>query len=617
MEKKGVQKKGYVQVKCGPCCPEDKCDTLSSYEIGCQKRATLVDVCSEIILAMSAETSAPSIPSPLDATQFSVYSIRGNGTFVNRHLILVPSTLAIAPPTALSGNGGGGDAVIRYPLISGDNVRAADTMPGEMVKFSKILVGVRNLNGRSKPSQCKYDGHSYTYEASVVMVDGAGGYALLWIDDCKAWNECNPPILEHHPKACFGNSRKLHRGDDVTLLGSFISNLDSRVQGLGVAKGVVSNHRFADPSGWMLAEGVSVDVNAYFPAAGCPIFDKFGRIVAMQVTSTPGIVPFAGLVDPDPNLAATGQQIIGQLPTIGQGGVVGISERFMRMGVKATLDLEHKDYYKCCYNPRNHLETVNDLQDSYYKYRKGYLGVAYALVGPCDYNTFLNNSVGSTNSDLVTYSVTQSGQTFTYETPHTGFRSPVFNTDGNGLYQGPKCKNLLGARIQVLAGSDALRGATDSTGDAVARSGYVYVPGASSTTVPFPAAGLVDSPIDESYTEAFIDTIGKCWIGGESCQVPPAMVTWTCLPEDRINLALRTRDVNIATGLAGENHYKNTTSILATLAAFPSVMDYPWFMIGTFPQVTHVGNDETAGTANGGSVLRPVQLPTATFKPAF
>jgi hypothetical protein len=613
MGKESEKKKGYVQVKCGPCCPEDNCDTLSSYEIGCQKGAAVVDVCSELILTMSAPNAPAVLPSPLDATQFSVYTIRGNGVFINRHLILVPSILAIAPPTALSGNGAAIATVIRYPLVDANNVRALNTMPAEMTKFSKILVGVRNLNGRSKPSKCKSDGHAYTYQAEVVMVDGAGGYALLWIDDCAAWNECNPPILEHHPKACFGNSRKLHRGDDVTILGSFISNIDNRLSGLGVGKGVVSNHRYSDPSGWMLAEGVSVDCSVQFPSVGCPIFNKFGQLIALQVTSTPGIVPFAGLtLSTLPGLAVLNQQA-----TIGQGGVVGISEQFMRRAIKATLDLENKDYYKCCYNPRNHLVTVNDLQESYYKYSKGYLGVAYELVGPCDYNTYLNNG---TDINTITYYVSGSdGIPVPFEIPHTGFRAPLFNQNGNGLYQGPKCKNLLGARIETLAGSTALVGTAAAT-DAGAQLGYVYVPGVAAVNPPFPAAGvtnLVNSPLSDDNIEAIIDTIGKCWIGGESCQVPPALVTWSCLPNDKINLTLRQRKVVLATGLVEEGHYQNSTSILATLAAFPAIMDYPWFMISNFPQVTHVGNNNSADNATGGSVLRPVQLPVESLKPAF
>ena len=137
---------------CKPCCADLKCDEYSGYEIYCKWKAATVDI--------TAQLGVSTVLNPCDASQIAYYQANGSGAIISKHLILTSSALVLAPPTAFNN-------AVKYPVDPCSELSCE--LPCDVVSMSKILVTVRNWNGRAKPSpggKCKkedrFDGFTLT-----------------------------------------------------------------------------------------------------------------------------------------------------------------------------------------------------------------------------------------------------------------------------------------------------------------------------------------------------------------------------------------------------------------------------------------------------------------------
>lgn len=553
-----------------PCCADLPCDFLSGYEVFCQKQAAIVDIQSQFILTSTAANTQIT-----DATtDLTTYTISGSGAFINKHYILTHSSLAQINPAFLVDN-------IRWPFRNAtDGVGTAPVVgaglePEEIVKMSRILVTVHKLNGRHKPMKHKrkcrkedmYDGWSIVYEASVLLIDGAGGYALLYIDPCKPWNQCQPPLKRDcHPKLCLGSSRKLHRGDDVYLMGNLSGSvplpytynayLGKSLSSFGISKGVVSDHRYVDHSGWVLPEMVLVDCAAYSPALGAPLLNKFGQLIGIQALAPSGqtFVGITGATGGTGGAVDFGPRV----PSVGNGKVACIAEFFMRDGIAAVLELSKKRGFCGRNRLLDHLGSVADNTGSFYKFLKGFMGIAYEVVEPSDYDTYL----------------TPSGQSGA----RPGERNVVINSNLS-IYSGPSYKPLIGVRVNTLAGAPQYQGA-----DVL----YVQIPG-DSAAAPWNSTVHVDSNyIGALMPEDLIVAMkGECPLGDGPEQIAPASLTWKMLDGDPLNLTVKRPNVTTATGIVvDDTNLSNLNSVSSELGIFPPSYDYFWAAVSALPRVS-------------------------------
>lgn len=545
-------------------CVDKPCDTPTPYEVACRALGAVVDISSELVLT---DLDAPTqVTDP--SANLRTYRAYGNGAFINKHLILTTSALVLAPPTTLVNNN-------RWPYVSTTST-ITGYMPDEVTQFSRILVTVHNYKGVKMPSskdqKCP-KGRAFVYEARVVLVDGAGGVALLDISDCSQWNSCLPEIKDKkgrscQPRLCMGDSQALRRGDNVYMMGTFMGthNPERCSISSGFTKGVVSVPQGMDCTGWFLPQFVIVDAEAYAQAQGMPILNKFGQIVGVQVANVTGMVP--------PLSVQSTPIVLGN----GNGVVAGVSEFFMRQFIHTALSFD-----KCrqsCKDDKlkKHTATVNDLIGGFQKYIKGYAGIAYNVVDPTDFNTYLR--------DLA-----------------TGARNALLDSAFK-FYTGPECKTLVGIRVLTTAGETA-SGIT-----------YVYVPG----TAPLPPYNPTDT-LDSNFVatippEYWISRISvgndNCGIslGHEAGQVPPALITWKMLENDPVTFSLRIPDQT--GGIAATEHLNKESCVLGNLQRFPAVMDYLWGSINNFPLLANPAN-----LALGAAPVANPQIPSLPFHPAF
>lgn len=536
-----------------PCCAESKCDYYSPFEIACKFGPAVVSIESHLYLTTVAP---PGPPTPAD---LRTYVVHGSGSLIGNGLILTSSFLAVAPPTALINT-------YRYPYLG---TQTLGVVPADVVQMSRILVTVHNLNGREKPHAKKANGHSVTYEASVVMIDGSGGIAVLRIDRCREFNRCRPPIKPCHPILCIGESKKVKTGDIAYVLGEIASD---HVYGTmwigsyrGVTEGVFVNPQLGMPNGSLLPEMMAVSCNVSGFVVGAPILNRFGQIVAVQTTTmADGVQPVGA--------ASEWTLVFGDMrPFQGAEIVLGVSEFFFRGPVKSILCIDRQG--RKGDRLRKHLESVADYSvGDFYRFVKGYAGIAYQV------------AVGS---DLVTY--------FRDPTLPSVARNVLLNADGT-LYNGPNCGNLSGIRVLSTAGA-ALPVAYD-------------VPGAAAVA-PFNAADLQNSSFMNTLQYDYILTsIGGCPLGVKKPQIVPALQTWQLLPGERVSFVAR--KPNQVAGVAASDNLNKYVSVTGTLLDTPALMDYPWGLIGQFPDLSNPQNPAPA--------LPPYNnpmMPSLTFYPAF
>ncbi len=444
------------------CCDEGKC---ASQIYGCYADA-VVRINSEFSLTASGYSSG--LPRDL-----STYFISGNGFMVKKHYIVCPAHLVLIPPSVLATNN-------RYPYVSAQVGVPTGTVPNAITQVSRILVDVFNVNGCC---------NSYTYEAKLMGVDGAGDIAILHIDKRHNWNLANPCLKCEHPWFKWGKSREYCTGQKVYALGDFTTsrhNIFANHGKVGIIEGTIADNRFMDYQGQALQELVLTDLNVYDTRSGLPLLDKWGRIIGMQTTNVVG---------------STGAQSV--IP-VGDGYVAGPSQFFMKPVVKALI-CGRKSRFSC------ELVEIFDFIGNFFKFRKGYLGVHYHVFTGIDFDVNFN--------------------------PVTGVATERFDPTTGEYLPGPNCKQIVGLRVIALAGN-------------LTTAAYATVPGLV-PIAPFPAA--VDSPLLSTVSPNDVRThMGKCALGNLGPQIAPRLITWRAGTKATVEIHYRTYSDNYQSFLKTE-----------------------------------------------------------------
>ncbi len=558
------------KVKCEPkcikpCCKVSKCPCYSPEEIYCKYKDAVVELHSEFILLGSTGTTAGTegnIPftsatggTPLAPNSRMDYILEGNGFFIKGHYIIAPAQLVLLPPSLTS-------VVNRYPLAEGSTTLG--TIKNQMIQASRILVSVFNVNGK---------GCSYVYEAELVGVDGAGDIAVLKINYNKQWNACNPCVEKCHPYLTFAKSRGCIGGEKVYMLGDFAGNdFEGNTFNAvgGIVDGLLADHRYLEYSGWVLPECVLVSAPAYSFSAGLPILNCRGQVVGMQTTD---------LYASNPLLHPQIQQ------QSGVGFVSGPSEYFMRKVIASIIRGTCSRRYNC------QLETICDPVGSYYRYKKGYAGIAYEVFTGKDYDITSDFTSGAAYANVPRIRLSPTGDFLSY----------------------PACKDLVGIKVLGLAGINP----TDAT-DIL--NGYFYVPGGTGTAS-LNSDLLVSPFLGKLLPGDVITHINGIALGDLNQQIAPSLITWRLCANDQIEVRYRRggNSLNSGDNTFTEN-YENQYTARCCLNEFPALMDYPWYAVNIFPSLS--AEPTPAFIFPIGQLLEP-QLPAldndaaSVFHPAF
>lgn len=519
---------------CGPKCEKDcnikKCPGLCAEEISCLYKDAVVNVQSEFILiGASGPTGSATGGTPPGPNVRIDLAQLADGFFIKGHYIITTASAVLMPPSLTS-------VVNRYPYFNQIDLTDEERrIQNTMVRASRILVTVHNVNGK---------GHSFVYEADLVGVDGAGNIAVLRINYKKQWNLCNPCIEKCHPYFKFGKSRAAKAGEKIYLLGDYVSDLAIRMltNGAGlISEGLVSDHRYTDYAGYVFPEIVLVSAHAYTFSSGLPIVNAQGEVIAMQATDVAAVNDsFTPVVE-------------------GQGWVGGVSEFFMRRVIKTIIKADG-----CRRSNDIHLELINDPVGPYYRYKKGYLGIAYELLTGLDYDTVVDFT-----SDTADSAIGEFAQRFRL-------------SDTGEFLNSPACKEIVGIRVLGIAGINQENANNVPNGNLFVAAG----------TGPAPLAlGLPLSPLYGKLQPGDVIThINGIALGDLEKQVTPALITWRLLEGDQIDICYR-RGGNALEGESVEfsGNYDNLFTVTVTVADFPLLYDFPWYAIDRFPLLANFG----------------------------
>lgn len=459
------------------------------------------------------------------------YVVKSNGFFIKGHYIVAPASTLLLPPT-YSPN------VIRWPLTAGPDAQTLGLYKDAMVRPSRILVTVRNVNNKS---------HSFVYEADLVGVDGAGDLAVLRIDERKQFNACNPCVEKCHPYLTFGKSRAQLDGESVLLLGT--NESANRI-----TEGTLQNHRYADYSGYAVQELVLVSAPNHALAVGAPIINRRGEVIGMQTITLDGLLSTQNVCNSTIYGDASARMIAGP------------SQKFMQHVIgKLIMD-------NCDRRCREDVEIINDPVGCYNRYIKGYLGMAYEVLTGSDYDVNRHHEEG--------------------DSPATYAGRPLIQIrlDANGRFlNSPGCKEIVGVRVVGLAGAnpdDVIR-----TNPNTPSLNY-FVPGGATTV--FKNLALPNSPLLGIFEAGDVIT-SIANRGGRDCvqlgdldkQIVPALATWMIKPGDRLSLSWRRGGNYLLTGPApgGGENYDSLYHNDVTAIDFPKFMDYPYYAASSFPNL--------------------------------
>lgn len=437
----------------------------------------------DAVVSISAQTTLQQGTGPV-----TLSTERGNGFFIKGHYIICPASLVLpnftfwianarVPPFPATRSNSVGSTAIS--AISG--VPTNSTYPNAIIRASKLLVAVSNVNG------C---GHSYSYEASIVGIDGAGNIAILRIDTRSLWNSfsnrCNPVISSDHPFLQWGKSRNTCSGDSVVLIG----DITSRTQ-LG----------FTSTSDVLPAEnavtiGNIADNRYVFPGGQIP-----GELLLLSNLFT------LGLQNGLPVIACDGK-VIGMTILMNTAGVnvynVALSEFFMRRPIKSLI----RSFQEPCIHEQyqGFIEPVLDPIGDYHRFNKAWLGLGGILMIQDDFDTDLIATVIPSLTSIT--------------------RVPGVSSNG------PDCKEIVGFRILAIAGPTGVTG--------------LFVPGGAVAFTLVP--DLPPSPLFGVIVSGDIVThLNGCPLGDRKGQISPSLVMWRVRPGDIITVTYRKQSENFNT----------------------------------------------------------------------
>lgn len=517
-----------------PC--DNPCDnTCDNFDY----RDAVVKVQAEFILlgqtgtAGGSEITSATGTTPLAPNNRADAIIEYNGFFIKNHYIVCTSQNVLIPPSLTS-------VANRYPIFDPDNITLGQ-IKDQLTQASRIFVTVNNVNG------C---GVSYIYQARLRIVDGAGNIALLEIEYDDAWNSegrienncpyskkcdpcniANPIINKCHPYFKVTSNCKVQPGDEIYVIGDYVAHATNNSivdSANSITKGTLVNNSFMDNKGFDLAENVLITLPANVFSVGLPIVTKDFKVIGMITRK----------VD------YPGQNYY----------VAGVSSEFMRNVIRKYIK-----YVECPEAEHPHLELIEDPVGDFFRYVKGYAGIAYDVFNGSFYD-----------------------QTVDYTSGLPPLGQPRVRLDANGNFlSSPFDKSIQGIRVLGIAGLNP----TDAVG---VQDGYHYVPGGAGVA-PLPAS-LPNSPFLFKLRPGDLINIVNCQIpGNEECQIVPALKTWEMLPGDSLCLYYRRggNALNTADNSATEN-YNNFYSITGILGEFPKALDYPWYNIKDIPLLSRI-----------------------------
>lgn len=476
--------------------------------------------------------------------------VEGNGFFTEGHYIITPAHLVLLPPSLTS-------AANRYPYFKSQDLSHCPRIQNEMIRASRILVSVFNVNGNK---------HSFVYEAELVGVDGAGDIAVLKINPCRVWNTSNPRIEPCHPWLKWCSSRASVPGEKVYLVGDTMADQGGvSFNGVaGIAEGLLASNRYADYSGTAFAELIRVTEVVSPMTSGLPILNSRGCVIGMQTgDNTSSDVLLEAIEQPSPpSLEAEGMRG----PTVprpivvqtGLGGVFGPSQFFMKRIITALIRGSASKYKDC------NLVVVCDPIGPYYRYMKGYLGLAYDVFTGVDYDYTVDYTSGLVPPG---------------PGPHSGL--PRIRLDANGRFMNtPSCKELIGLRVRGLAGLNP------NCDDGVPK-GLFFVPGGCNAPAPL----VEDLPVSPFLCKIqpgdVITHINGCALGDIDSQIPLSLITWRLKKGSQIEVLYRKggQVLNTENQLSDEGYENLKLDYFCIEDCLPAVLDYPWYAISKFPYI--------------------------------
>lgn len=566
------------------CCKKSCLKCKKPEIIACEKFNAVVNIHSEyIFVGTSITTGSQVAATPLGNGTRADLVIDSQGCFVGKSHYIITTASAVTVPAVYS------SAANRYPFLNkGSALPLTGAIYNIPIRASRVLVDVQYVNNE----KC-----SFTYEADIVGIDGAGNFAVLKINMKKQWNKCNPCIKECHPYFKFGSSRQTKRGTKAYILGDvaatnkyptqfddFTNQFNNGFYTNGVkmiTAGVVTDNRYVDHTGWILHESVVVDAYSTPLCRGGPILNCEGKIIAIvggNLNNTPG---------------GNYTSLVGGLDyntRDGSGLTFGPSSLFFKRAFRTILKgTGNKDASK-------YLTYVSDPAGAYTRYIKGYLGVGYDVFD------------GSRFDSTVDFTTT----------PDFPYGSPRVRLDSNGNFVNtpdPSCddvsmKRVEGIRVLSLAGSSS--------------NNHWFTPGTTGAAVPFPfnPASFGGVPTDSPALGVLqvgdlIVSVNNVILGDGPLQITPTLITWRLASGDRLDVVYR-RGGNLSNATnpnttAGNYQDNEETSIV--LADFPALLDFPWYSINSYPVFSNYGFTLPNGLLQFPQL--PQTLTSGAFHPAF
>jgi S1-C subfamily serine protease len=569
------------ELPCRQLCPQNIYEIFSG---------AVVDICSETILfnPLIGSQAAPITPigsgiinytNPDGTTTLNSVNRRtdvfryGNGFIYPGNYVICPASLVLVPPSL---NG----VAKRFPFVKGASLTAGP-MQSQMTSASRIFATIKNVNGGKI---------TYTYELTIIAVDGAADLAVLYVDPNKSWNSVNKVYPnKDHPYLLMGDSASCKPGEEVYLLGNPNTNPyypyvpESQCS---IVKGTLGSSKAVEAQGWVLPETVVVQASVFSPACGMPILNKYGRVIGMQTTALLGtsknLVNSAAvgvLID------AVSAQISSQTQTSTTPGVtlstpildpfyvandfgtvMGPSSRFMNYILRIIL-MDNN-----CEARHKRLLRVSDFAGGYYSFVKGYAGLA------------LRRMRGDFYDATVDYSLTTGAAEFAQG-------RVVIDAAGNFLGL-PHCKMTAGMQVLGLAG--AVNTSHNSSGTGT--DGYYFVPGISNLppVISATSTDLQDSPFLNILSPGDVilaagTNKNLVQVGCLTNQTALSNITWRMLPNDELKLVYRRggnfQVSNTTDNTNASNSYDSTYTTNAALVPYPALMDFPWYNNSLFPKL--------------------------------
>lgn len=396
-------------------------------------------------------------------------SYRGNGFFIKAHYIICPASILLISPDLLVKEG---------------------KCPNELVRVSRILVDVSNVNGSGK---------SYCYEADIVGIDGAANIAVVRINN-SSWNDGNPVIRVCHPFLQWGKSRNTSSGDNIMLIGNTSSPgvfhssevLTGDLAGAenGVTLGTLGDNRYTFPTGHVPGELLLLSNILPRSQQGLPIIVIQGELplVSSYRDSSSGDSGYYGAV-------------IGM--TVHIEGIfnynVGLSEFFIRRSVKALIRSYQDNIVPGRYT--DFITLIPDPLGKYYRFNKSWLGLAGTVMDSQDYTTSF--------VDL-------------RRVPRKESTNNVENI----------IREIVGYRILAIASPECNR--------------KIFIPGSTPRNSIIP--DLPQSPLAGIINPGDIVThINGCPLGDRKGQISPTLVMWRVKPGDEITITYKKEKEDFAT----------------------------------------------------------------------